>query len=128
MEKDMRYFFLLVFAVLTAGCATTAGYEKVLNSWVGRQEIELVRAWGSPLRTYEAGGRKFIAFASKRNLFVAGSPPRYQTTIIGNTAYTDVSGGTPDANIPLSCLTTFEINGSTIVSWHYKGNDCVAKE
>jgi hypothetical protein len=119
---------LLLGTLSVAGCATTAGYEKVLNSWVGAQEIDLVRSWGPPIQAYEAGGRKFIVYAARRNIYLPGTAPTYQTNVIGNTAYTTPVGGSPSMNINMSCTTTFELDGSRVVAWTYKGNDCKAKE
>jgi len=118
---------LIVLANVLASCATTAGYEKLLSSWVGAQEIDLVRSWGPPIQSYETGGRKFIVYSSSRTVYLPGSAPSYQTTVIGNTAYTNAVGGSPPMNIGKSCTTTFELDGSKVVSWSYKGNDCKAK-
>lgn len=127
-EPTMHRYLLIALAAVLASCATTAGYEKVLKSWVGAQEIDLVRSWGPPIQFYEAGGRKFIVYSSRRNVYLPGSAPSYQTTVIGNTAYTNAVGGSPAMNISKSCTTTFELDGSKVVSWTYKGNDCKAKE
>ena len=119
----------LAFAtVLLSACATTAGYEKLLNSWVGVQEVDLVRSWGPPMQAYEAGGRKFILYSSQRNVFIPGVAPTYQTRVVGNTAYTSAVGGSPAMNVGMACVTTFELENSRVVSWSWKGNDCKAKE
>ena len=123
----IRYMLLAAFMALSA-CATTAGYEKILNSWVGTQEVDLVRSWGPPVQSYEAGGRKFISYSSRRNVYIPGTAPTYQTNVIGNTAYTTAVGGSQAMNVGMSCSTTFELEGSRVVSWSYKGNDCRAKE
>jgi hypothetical protein len=120
--------FAIVSLVALSACATTAGYEKVLNSWVGAQEIDLVRSWGPPAQAYEAGGRKFIVYASRRNVYLPGVAPTYQTNVIGNTAHTTAVGGSPAMNVGMSCMTTFELDGSRVASWSHKGNDCKAKE
>lgn len=122
-----RYLVLASSALLSA-CATTAEYERILNSWVGVQEIDLVRTWGPPIQAYETGGRKFIVYESRRNVFIPGTAPTYQTNVVGNTAYTTAVGGSPAMNIGRSCVTTFELDGAKVVSWTYKGNDCKAKE
>ena len=124
----MYRYLLAVIATLLTACATTAGFEKVLNSWVGMQEIDLVRSWGPPVQAYEAEGRKFIVYASRRNVYMPGVAPTYQPTVIGNTAYSNPVGGSPAMNIGMSCTTTFGLEGSRVVSWSHKGNDCKAKE
>ena len=126
-EALYRYLLVILAAALTA-CATTAGFEKILNSWVGAEEIDLVRRWGPPVQSYEVGGRKFIVYTSQRNVHLPGMDPTYETTVVGDTAYTNVIGGSPPMNIDMSCTTTFELEGSRIVSWSYRGNDCKATQ
>jgi hypothetical protein len=122
-----RFLVIICLAMLSA-CATTAGYEKALNAWLGSQEIDLVRSWGPPVQTYETSGRKFIVYSSQSNVYIPGTAPSYQTTVVGNTVYSTPVGGSPAMNISQSCVTTFELDGSRILSWSYKGNDCKAKE
>jgi hypothetical protein len=119
---------LAVIALVLTGCATTANYEKILQSWVGRTELDLVRAWGPPLQTYKTGGSKFLVYSSARNVYFAGTPPAYTTTVIGNTAYTNRIGGTPGQIVGMRCQTTFELIDQKIISWQWQGNDCVARE
>lgn len=121
---------LAITAILSVlvGCATTANYEKILSSWVGSTELDLVRKWGPPHQAYEAGGRKFLVYSSSRNVYLPGTAPSYTTTVIGNTVYTNRVGGSPGQNIGLSCQTTFEVSGERIVSWRWQGNDCTAYE
>ena len=125
MQKSIALIAIL-FAL--AGCATTANYEKILQSWVGDTELNLIRKWGPPRQSYEAGGSKFLVDSSSRNVYLPGTAPSYTTTVIGNTAYTNPVGGTPGQNIGLSCESTFEISGERIVSWRWQGNDCTARE
>ncbi|HHM5293883.1 TPA: hypothetical protein ACRMRV_006294, partial [Pseudomonas aeruginosa] len=117
---------LWVIAVL-AGCATTAKYENVLNSWVGSSEIDLIRAWGPPQQAYNSGESRFITYTNSSNIYMPGVSPSYTTTYYGNTAYTTSSGGSPAQNIPLSCTTTFELKNGVILSWQWQGNHCVAR-
>ncbi|MDO8888641.1 MAG: hypothetical protein Q7V16_08660 [Hydrogenophaga sp.] len=124
----MYRWLSILGAIALSACATTAGYEKVLNSWMGSQELELVRSWGPPAQAYEAGGRKFIMYSSQRNVYIPGVAPTLRTNVIGSTAYTSVVGGSPASNINMACSTTFELENSRVVSWSYKGNDCKAKE
>lgn len=123
---------LIPTILVLSACATTAGYEKMLGSWLGQAEVDLVRSWGPPVQAYEAGGRKFISYSSQRSVYVPGSDPTYQTQIIGNTAYSTPVGGNSPINIGMSCVTTFELqqhhSSNIVVSYSYKGNDCKAFE
>ena len=56
----MRKIIQLILLAILSGCATTQNYELVLSSWVGRDEIELIRGWGPPRQTYESAGSKFL--------------------------------------------------------------------
>lgn len=123
----MRHILAAAAVGLLAGCATTAGYEKMLTSWVGSSEIELVRRWGPPASSYDAGGHRFIVYNSQRNIFMPGVAPSFQTTVIGNTAFTNQVGGVAPMNIGLVCTTTFELESDRVVSWQYQGNDCKAR-
>jgi hypothetical protein len=122
-KRLKRPLGLLVLLGLTA-CATTANYERLLSSWVGHSELDLVRAWGSPTGQYESGGVRFLTYEQRRNVFMPGTNPTYQTNIIGNTAYTTAIGGSPAYNIPISCRTTFEIQNQRITNWRWEGNGC----
>lgn len=124
----MKRFSVVVLTLMLASCATTAKYEKILNSWVGDDELNLVRSWGPPQQAYEAGGHKFIVYSNDRNVFVPGQAPTYQTNVIGNTAYTNSYGGSPAMNVNLSCTTTFETADGKILNWSYRGNDCTATD
>lgn len=125
--KTLRMLAAVALAtMMMVGCATTENYEKMLNSWVGAQELDLVRRWGAPTQSYEAAGRKFVTYSSSRNIFIPGTAPTYTTTLVGNTAYTNRVGGTSAQNIGMSCQTTFEIYQERVVSWRHAGNDCRA--
>lgn len=123
----MRKIPLGILMLALGGCATTAKYEKVLNSWIGADELSLVRKWGPPQQTYESGGRKFLTYVSGRNVYVPGTAPSYTTTVIGNTVYTNPVGGSPGYSVQKQCNTTFEVENGKILSWRWQGNDCRSK-
>lgn len=124
----MKRHVIAAIAVLAASCATTAGYEKMLSSFVGLEEIELVRRWGPPLQTYETGGRRFLSYQSDRTIYRAGTPGIVHTTVIGTTAYSRVLGGVPGSWSRWLCQTVFELDGTKVVAWSHQGNDCRAEE
>ena len=100
---------------------------KILDLWIGADETELVRMWGPPKQVYSSEDRKFLVYSTERNIFIPGTDPSYTTTFIGDTAYTSPIGGTSSMNIPLSCITTFELLNNRIISYQWRGNDCKAR-
>lgn len=123
----MKAIVLGVVLLALCGCATTKKYEKVLNSWVGADELSLVRQWGPPQHIYEFGGSRFLTYASGRDMYVPGAAPSYRTTVVGNAIYTAPVGGRPGYTVHKQCRTTFEIKDEKIVSWRWQGNDCRSK-
>lgn len=93
----MKYVVLSVFLILASGCATTEKYNETINSWVGSQEIELIKSWNPPKETYETQGSKFLVYSWSQ--YIEG---------IG-TAH---------------CKTVFEVREGVIVSAQATGNDC----
>ena len=68
------YIFVLL---LLAGCATTAGYEKVLSSWIGQRADRLISSWGAPVNiTQLSDGGKVLEYSNRRNVQIGG----YTTT------------------------------------------------
>lgn len=123
LKKGMVAGAMLVLA----SCATNAGYEEILDSWMGSSESSIVSSWGPPDNVYTApDGTRIITYNSARNVYIPGTPSSYTTTVYGNTAYTQQTGGSPGANIGFSCQTSFTIKKGKIISWRYQGNDCVA--
>ena len=120
----MKKIVFSALFLLLAGCATEQNYKNMLNTWLGIDEIDLIRKWGPPANSYEVGSSKFIIYSSTGNMYLPGTSPTYTTNIIGNTAYTTSYGGTPAQNIQLSCETTFELQNGKVVNWSYKGNNC----
>ena len=107
-----------------AGCATTANYEKILNSWTGSNESSLVSSWGPPTRVYESDDVRYLTYSKSNSGYVPGVAPSYQTTYVGNTAYTTPVGGYSGFAYNNNCTTTFTITNKVITSWRYEGNAC----
>lgn len=124
----MRNFLILLIGLVVASCATTAGYEKILDRWIGSDEISLVRSWGAPSRTYETGGSRFLGYVTQHDIYLPGTPATYTTTVVGTTAITTPVMGTPGYSMTTSCNTTFEIVGGKVARWSHQGSDCKAPE
>lgn len=135
---------IVLLALLLAGCATSANYSKLLQSWVGSSGDNLVMRWGPPTRSYPlSNGGKVLEYSYQRNIQIGG----YTTTVpqttynsgtanvhgIRGSSYGTYSGSsttyvqqtTPIQNIAMRCVTRFTINAQgTITNWTWQGNDC----
>jgi len=119
---------LLLIALLgIAGCATTANYEKILQSYVGSNESSLIAHWGPPDSVYTSGETKYLTYNKTSSTMVSGTPPTYQTNCAFGTCTTTPVGGSSPYVLNLQCKTTFTISGGTITSWRWEGNACRAK-
>lgn len=120
---------LLLAAALIAGlaaCATTEGYEKVLNSYVGSPETSLLAGWGPPDSVYQSGEDKYLTYRKSSSGYVPGTPPTYQTHCSYGVCTTVPIGGSPGYSYRNDCKTTFVVAGGKITKWRWEGNACVA--
>jgi hypothetical protein len=110
------YKVALFIAFLSlSGCATTANYEKILNSWVGGSEEKLIMSWGAPAGAYQiTDSKKAIVYQFNGGASTYGSV----------NAYTGLYSGYTVAN---SCKTTFFVDSGTVASWRWEGNSCRAE-
>lgn len=110
--------------VLSAGCATTAQYDRALNALVGLSEAELVQQLGRPNRSYDSGGFRYLVYESRDTAYIPGTANGYQTMGQGVHERRMAIGGSPDTTIEATCTTTFEIDQAKVVAWSHKGNYC----
>lgn len=131
-------------AIFLTACATTANYEKILSSWVGKNADNLVSRWGPPESSYPlSDGGRVLQYSNQRNIQIGG----YTTTVPqttyedgtvnvygnGGSAYGNYSGTsttyvqktTPVQNIAMHCITRFTVNAQGVITrWAWQGNDC----
>gem|GEM_PF-1118654 len=146
----MRIFkttMLLYVCLVLAGCATTANYEKILQSWIGSDADHLVSTFGAPDKTSTlSDGGRVIEYVRRGNMQLGGfTYTTPQTTYhygslsaygrYGGSAYGSYSGTsttyvqqqTPMYNIPLVCITRFRISpANKVIDWQWEGNSCKA--
>ncbi len=122
---NIKKISLVITALLSlSGCATTANFEKMLSTWVGVSEDNLISRWGTPSRVYATGTTKYLTFDKSATGYVPGTAPTYSTTVIGNTAYTNTYGGTSGYVYTKNCSTTFTITNGVVSGWRWEGNAC----
>lgn len=118
MRRFAPWFLL---AVLTA---CTPGFDRpaFLTTFVGQPEAEVVRRLGVPTRTFETGGRRFLAYAERRVDVVPAGP------FFGGFGYFGGGygyyGAFPSQVVERGCETTFEVADGRVVTWSLRGNAC----
>jgi hypothetical protein len=66
---------LVVFPLLIMFLGCSNNYQVMMNNWVGIEEVDLVRGWGEPDKTYSEGDSKYFAYHED-----GGSPNGCTTT------------------------------------------------
>ena len=147
-QKKLTIALLFSCAAIFGGCATTEGYKKVANSWVGNHVDNLITSWGPPSGIYPlSNGGQVLQYSRQRNVQVGGITYAVPQTTYengrvnaysnsGSSAYANYSGRTttyvnqttPVENIEMQCVTRFTIDSTGIIrNWAFEGNDCRAK-
>ena len=110
MKNALKSLFGVSFVVALIGCATTANYENVLNTWLGVHVDRLISSWGPPQASavLDNGGR----------VLQYSSSSTYTTTnIVYGTLYSQ-----PRTAWCKTLLTTDEFG--IIRDWRFEGNAC----
>ncbi|ACI51276.1 conserved hypothetical protein [Gluconacetobacter diazotrophicus PA1 5] len=71
----MKYISLLPLAALLAltACEVPSPEQRrLLNSMVGRGEVDVIRTFGVPTRSYEAQGHTFLAYIDNQTNYAPG--------------------------------------------------------
>lgn len=119
MRKTVPF---LLGALALAGCGDGGAARRAyLDSLVGRPEQEVVRQFGVPLRTYETGGRKFLAYDDRRLDII---PDPFLVHGFGGPAFGYFYSGYPPLVVERGCETTFEVAGGRVQSWSLRGGEC----
>jgi hypothetical protein len=134
MRKHWLVGASLVAALTVLGCASFEAYEKLLGTWLGDTEANLVSKWGPPQNVYVSpDGNRILTYYSQRTIVLPGyTAPT--TTYLSGTNYggtfsgtaTSYNYSTPPMVLDMKCQTNFTVRQAQIVSWSYNGNDCKA--
>ena len=128
LEQTMNYKFSLtiLLALTISACATSKGYEELMNTWIGANVNKLMEVWGNPTGTFEEpNGNTIYAYTISSNEttqvyssqnFDVPDAPSSGTQIRGGQSYSFV------------CNTYFEVNEEKeIVKVEWKGNRCISR-
>jgi len=128
----LRAILALCLSLALSGCAgwfpTTAGYEQLLDGWIGSKGEQLVRQWGPPTGEHtDAYGRKIYRFSKHRTYTRSGGTKSQQVLVGGNYVWVDIPQ--PDRVETTWCDTTFYLDANdTIETYKFVGPDCTAFE
>ena len=117
---------MFLLPVLLAACAPGVDRRAYLATFVGQPEAEVVRQLGVPSRTFDSGGRRFLAYLEQRGATAISGGP----FLFGGYGYGFGSrfgygyGAFPTVVTERTCETTFEVAGDRVVSWALRGNAC----
>jgi len=129
-----RAILLIILTSLFSGCATTAAYKKVLNTWIGSSAEHLIytAGWGIPTSEFTLpNGDKAYCYYRHRSFRTPmyTTPSTSYSTVVGNTVYTNTYGGNiaGGQTFTRDCRTCFFINKKNIIyNYNFSGNNCVA--
>jgi len=116
-----RKLLSILSAALLASCAPAFNRPAFLATFVGRSEDEVVRRLGVPSRTFEANGRKFLAYAEHRTEV---STVGISFGFGGFDSFGTGFGYSPSQVIDRGCETTFEVANGRVLTWSLRGNAC----
>lgn len=107
MRSASRLHLALLVVTFAISCSTTAGYEKILDSWVGTDISDLIESWGPPTSTY--------ALPDGRTMYTWDISAGAVAVPAGNTIVA----------VPRGCKTTFTADRLGVIqTWRYQGNTC----
>lgn len=125
---------IAALALALAACATTANYQKLMDSLVGADVNEVLRTWGPPTQTTTMpNGNRLLVYERAGSyttpMTVSPSPnvvTRAGNVIIAQPGPTTIVGG---ETVETLCRTNIEVDASgRIVSAQFTGNSCRARE
>ncbi|GAA4481113.1 hypothetical protein [Gluconacetobacter asukensis] len=142
----MKYLSLLPLAALLAltACEVPSPEQrKLLNSMVGRGEVDVIRTFGVPTRSYEAQGHTFLAYIDSETNYSPGAGgwgwgwsggPGWGGGWGGwgggwggpgwGPGWGGGWGGMGGTVYTSTCQTTFEVIAGRVSGWTMRGDGC----
>jgi hypothetical protein len=135
-----RLSTMILMLIALVGCATTGGYEAVLQTWVGDTADHLVSVWGVPQQEYSLnGGGKVLQYERSGQIVLPGTTiyqpqTTYSAGTVSGSGLNASYNGTATTYVPQisaptvisqRCVTRFTADASgRIVNWSWQGNAC----
>ncbi len=118
----------MVILALLGGCATTAGYQSMLQTWVGQNEQSLVTGWGAPSAVSESPPYRYLTFTRFSGYDYTTVGYGYGYGYYGYYGYPWYGYGAPGYTYatPIICTTMFALQNGVVVNSSFQGSGCVA--
>ncbi|MCC7225826.1 MAG: hypothetical protein IT507_03930 [Burkholderiaceae bacterium] len=118
----------MVSLALLGGCATTAGYQSMLQTWVGQNEQSLVTGWGAPSAVSESPPYRYLTFTRFSGYDYTTVGYGYGYGYYGYYGYPWYGYGAPGYTYatPIICTTMFALQNGVVVNSSFQGSGCVA--
>ncbi len=127
-STGLKRLSILLAALIISGCATTAKYEAILNSWTGSNINDLVSSWGYPANSFKAPNGNTVYVYSSSGSYTMPTNTASTYNVYGNTVYGN-STTTGGQTLNFWCNTFFEVSESNIITtWRYEGNNCTSSK
>lgn len=99
----IKKLFVVLSLIIVSGCATSEGYNRILNTWLNSDKQNLIETWGVPTSTYKLNEHvEYISYLKTSISYINGNIYNWK------------------------CETTFTIKDNKVTSWKYNGNSCEA--
>ena len=124
-----RIIVAICLALTLSGCVIGPSRRQILDATIGRSETDLVRQFGVPTRTYDTGGRHFLAYVEHNQEVLGGGfggfGPGFGPGFGGFGGF----GGFYGADFPAEvieddCETTIEVQTGLVRGWSLHGRGC----
>jgi hypothetical protein len=122
-----RNIAALIALPLLSGCVGNgiAQRQAELATYVGTPEADLVRAFGVPARSFEVGGRRFLAYTERRlDVLPGGYGYGGLGYGYGPGRFGYYGAAYPTEVTERTCETTFELDAGKVIGSTLRGNAC----
>ncbi len=135
MMKKTVFLSFAALLTLSACDVPTVQQRKVLDSMIGKTDVDVLRTFGVPTRTYQASGHDFLAYIDNETNYSPGSGGwgwgwgggpwgGYGGYGGWGGGWGGGFGGFPPSYYNTTCQTTFELTNSRVVGWTMRGDGC----
>jgi len=138
MMKKTVFLSFAALLTLSACDVPTVQQRKVLDSMIGKSDVDVLRTFGVPTRTYQASGHDFLAYIDNETNYSPGTGGwgwgwgggpwggygGWGGGWGGYGGWGGGFGGFPPSYYNTTCQTTFELTNSRVVGWTMRGDGC----